>query len=78
MDVKADTVIDAKGLSCPIPLVRAKNTINKMGSDEVLEVQITDRGSINELNAWVRTSEHELVDLIKEENGVYRCWIRKK
>jgi len=46
-DVTADSVLDAKGLSCPMPLLRTKKEIGKLKSGEILQVDGTDPGSRN-------------------------------
>ncbi len=76
MNIKVDKIVDAKGIACPIPLVRTQNAINQMESNEVLEVHTTDRASVNDLNAWARTNGHELLSFT-EDAGVYRFQIKK-
>ncbi|MBB5325317.1 TusA-related sulfurtransferase [Anoxybacillus tepidamans] len=69
-------MVDAKGLSCPMPLVKTKKAIDELTSGQVLEVQTTDKGAKNDLAAWAKVSGHKLVDM-KEENGVLTFWIEK-
>lgn len=69
-------VVDAKGLSCPMPLVRTKKAIDELVSGQVLEVQTTDKGAKNDLAAWASISGHKLVEM-KEDNGVFTFWIEK-
>lgn len=73
----ADIVIDAKGLSCPIPVVKAKKGIESIQSGQAMELQATDKGSVNDMKAWVNQMNHELID-VKEENGVFTFLVRKK
>ncbi|WP_027964399.1 sulfurtransferase TusA family protein [Halalkalibacillus halophilus] len=68
--------LDAKGLACPMPIVRTKKAIEEVNSGEILEVQATDAGAKSDLTAWTKSSGHELVDS-KEENGVYTFYVRK-
>lgn len=70
------TTVDARGLACPMPIVKAKKGIDKLQSGEVLELLTTDKGSGNDLKAWVKTGGHELLETT-EENGVFRFYIRK-
>ncbi|MGZ9584030.1 sulfurtransferase TusA family protein [Paenibacillus marinisediminis] len=74
--MNADQVLDAKGLACPMPIVRTKKAIEAMDSGQLLEVQTTDKGSKNDITAWCASSKHELVGSV-EENGVFKFWIKK-
>lgn len=68
--------LDAKGLACPMPVVRARKAMNDMAEGEVLEIHATDKGSVADLAAWSKSGGHELVDQ-KEEDGVFTFWIKK-
>lgn len=74
--MNVNKVLDAKGLSCPMPVVRAKKAMDELTSGQVLEIQTTDKGSKNDLPAWAKASGHTVIDM-KEENGVLTFWIRK-
>lgn len=74
--MKADKVLDAKGLSCPMPLVKTKKAMDSLQSGQVLEVRVTDKGAKNDLAAWAKSGGHTLLE-IKEEEGVLRFFIRK-
>jgi tRNA 2-thiouridine synthesizing protein A len=69
--------LDVKGLSCPLPIVKAAKAIKELTSGEVVEVLATDPGSVPDFNAWSRSTGHELVEQTTAE-GVYRFLIRKK
>ncbi|WP_188207397.1 sulfurtransferase TusA family protein [Alkalibacillus aidingensis] len=68
--------LDAKGLACPMPIVRTKKAIEDINSGEVLEVHATDVGAKSDLTAWTKSSGHDLIES-KEDNGVYKFYIRK-
>lgn len=74
MNVKQ--VLDAKGLSCPMPIVRTKKAMDVLQSGEVLEVHLTDKGSIKDIPAWAQTGGHEVLQHV-EEDGVLKFWIKK-
>jgi len=74
--LKADQVLDAKGLSCPMPIVKTKKTMDMMEPDQVLEIHTTDKGAKADLAAWSKTSGHELIEQV-EEGDVLKFWIRK-
>ena len=69
-------VLDAKGLACPMPIVKTKKAINELQSGEVLEIHTTDKGAKNDLAAWAKSGRHELVKY-DEENDILKFWIKK-
>ncbi|MGE5701803.1 MAG: sulfurtransferase TusA family protein [Clostridia bacterium] len=69
-------LLDAKGLACPMPIVRTKKAMNELQSGEVLEIHVTDKGFKNDLNAWVNSTGNEMVEH-QEEDGVLKFWIKK-
>lgn len=75
--MNADKVLDAKGLACPMPIVKTKKAIEELQSKQILEVQTTDKGSQNDLIGWANSTGHTLLES-KEEGGVYSFWIKKK
>ncbi len=72
----ADKVLDAKGLACPMPIVKTKKSMTEMSSGQVLEIHTTDKGAVNDLTAWAKSGGHELLKH-EEENGVLKFWIQK-
>lgn len=72
----ADLVVDAKGLACPMPIVKAKKGIDTLTSGQVMELVTTDKGAMNDFKAWVNQTNHELIEA-KEEDGVYKFLVRK-
>ncbi|WP_136605039.1 sulfurtransferase TusA family protein [Paenibacillus dokdonensis] len=75
--MNADKVLDAKGLACPMPIVRTKKAIEELQTGQILEVQSTDKGSKNDLTGWANSTGHQLLEN-REENGIYTFWIKKK
>jgi len=69
-------VLDAKGLACPMPIVRTKKAIDEIDSGEILEIHATDKGAKNDLTAWAESGGHELIQ-DAEEAGVFKFWIKK-
>ncbi|EST54518.1 hypothetical protein T458_14685 [Brevibacillus panacihumi W25] len=69
-------IIDAKGLACPMPIVRTKKAMDELAPGEILEVHATDKGSKNDLTAWAGSTGHELLKS-EEEAGVFKFWIKK-
>lgn len=69
--------VDARGLSCPMPIVKTAQAIKLAASGELIEVLATDAGSVKDFAAWSRTTGHELVEQ-SVDGGVYRFVIRRK
>lgn len=74
--MEATRKLDAKGLSCPMPIVRTKKAMDELQSGDILEVHATDKGSVKDIAAWVNSSGHELLKSV-EENGIFKYWIQK-
>jgi tRNA 2-thiouridine synthesizing protein A len=74
--MESTKVLDAKGLACPMPIVKTKKAMNDLQSGDVLEVHATDKGAKNDLTAWAKSGGHELVKH-EEENDVFKFWIKK-
>ncbi|MEE4217022.1 MAG: sulfurtransferase TusA family protein [Xanthomonadales bacterium] len=73
----ADKVLDAKGLNCPLPILKAKKALKDMTTGQILQVLSTDPGSVADFQAFCRTTGNELVEH-SEEGGVYTFLIGKK
>lgn len=71
-----DQELDARGLNCPLPIVRAKKAITPMNVGQVLKVVATDPGSVKDFDAFCQQTGHELVSS-REGSGEYEFLIRK-
>lgn len=74
--MNTDKILDAKGLACPMPIVKTKKAIQELETGQILEVHATDKGAKSDLAAWTKSGGHELVQ-DTEEDGVLKFWIRK-
>ncbi|WP_088032818.1 sulfurtransferase TusA family protein [Evansella clarkii] len=74
--IKTDKVLDAKGLACPMPIVKTKKAVNEIESGQVLEIQATDKGSTADLKAWADRGGHQYLGTTEEE-GVLKHYLRK-
>ncbi|MCJ1885194.1 sulfurtransferase TusA family protein [Pseudomonas sp. LA21] len=72
-----DAELDASGLNCPLPLLKAKLELNRLPSGAVLKVIATDAGSQRDFRAFADLAGHSLLHE-EVEAGVYRYWLRKK
>jgi tRNA 2-thiouridine synthesizing protein A len=73
----ADQTLDAKGLNCPLPILKAKKAIMALPVGGTLEVLATDPGAVKDFAAFCRTTGHELVEQTTEGN-VFRFVLRRK
>lgn len=74
--IQSDVQLDAKGLACPMPIVKTKKAMQEVQEGQVLEVQATDKGSVADLAAWCKTVGHQYIG--SHENGnVFYHYIRK-
>lgn len=71
----ADKTLDAKGLNCPLPILKAKKAIGEVPKGGTLEVLSTDPGSVADFEAFCRTTGNELIES-GEDAGVYRFLIK--
>jgi tRNA 2-thiouridine synthesizing protein A len=71
-----DQELDASGLNCPLPILRAKKTLNSMSSGQVLHIIATDPGSVKDFEAFAKQTGNELMES-KEEGGKFHFLIRK-
>lgn len=72
-----DRQVDARGLNCPLPILRTKKSLNDMGSGEVVKVLTTDPGSVRDFHAFSRQTGHALL-ASDAENGEFVFFLRKK
>ncbi|NKI17756.1 sulfurtransferase TusA family protein [Spongiibacter sp. KMU-166] len=71
-----DVRVDACGLDCPLPLLKAKQALNRMAKGEVLELLATDAGSQRDFTVFAQQSGNPLL-LQEESDGVFRYLLKK-
>lgn len=76
-DIKADVRVDACGLNCPMPVLKAKKAIDALEPGQVMELVATDSGTKADIPALLKRLGHELLGT-KEENKKFYYYIRKK
>lgn len=74
--MEVNKVLDAKGLACPMPIVKTKKAMHELEGGQVLEIHATDKGAKNDLAAWAKSGGHELIKH-EVENDVLKLWIKK-
>ena len=75
--VIVDVTVDARGLNCPMPIVKTAQAVKAMASGQTVEVLATDPGSTKDFAAWSKSTGNELVEQ-SVDGGVYRFVMRKK
>lgn len=71
-----DDELDASGLNCPLPILRAKKSLSAMESGKVLHIIATDPGSVKDFEAFSRQTGNELMES-KETGGKFHFLIKK-
>ena len=70
------TTVDAKGLSCPMPIVKTAQAVKTVPAGEIIEVLATDPGSVKDFAAWTRSTGNAIVEQT-EADGIYRFVIKR-
>ncbi len=71
-----DEELDASGLNCPLPILRAKKALSKLEAGKVLHIIATDPGSVKDFEAFSKQTGNELMES-KEEGGKFLFLIKK-
>ncbi|KPL27250.1 MAG: hypothetical protein AMJ72_09830 [Acidithiobacillales bacterium SM1_46] len=72
----ADKELDARGLNCPLPILRAKKTLNEMTAGQTLKIIATDPGSVKDFAAFAKQTGNELLES-NEAAGEYTFLLKK-
>ena len=80
-NVVFDKVLDARGLACPMPIVKARQEVNQLQPGQVLKVVSTDRGSVKDFQGWTQTAKNLqlLAQETESENGkeIYVHYVKR-
>ena len=72
-----DKEVDARGLHCPLPILRLKKALADLSGGQVLKLVATDPGSVKDFQAFSRQTGHQLLSS-SESNGEYIYFVKKK
>ncbi len=75
--MNADQELDARGLNCPLPILRTKKSLAGMQSGQVLKIVSTDCGSVKDMQAFATQTGNQLLEQT-ETNGEYVFFMKKK
>lgn len=72
-----DKELDARGLKCPLPILRCKKAIAEIAAGQVLKIVATDKGAVRDFQGFCKQTGHELV-LLEEQDEEFIFHIKKK
>ena len=72
----ADATLDAKGLNCPLPILKARKALKDVPDNGTLEIIATDPGAVADFQAFCRQTGNELLEH-SEDDGIYQFLIKK-
>lgn len=73
-----DKEVDARGLNCPLPILRAKKALAEMQSGTILRVLATDPGSIKDFQAFARQTGNNLLSEVETADKVFEFFLKRK
>jgi len=75
-NLKAEKVVDARGMACPGPLLEAKKAITAVSVGAVMEVLSSDEGTNNDIPLWARKMQYEFLGVV-EDAGFWRLFVKR-
>lgn len=75
-EITVNKVLDAKGLACPMPIIKTKKEIQTLEPGQIIEIQATDKGSKADLEAWAKATGNQYIGMI-EDGDVLKHYLRK-
>lgn len=75
--VQIDREVDARGLNCPLPILRTKKALNDMTTGQVLRILATDPASVRDFQAFAKQTGNQLVEQ-REQDGAFLFLLRRK
>lgn len=75
--LSVDREVDARGLNCPLPILRTKKALNDMKSGQVLRILATDPSALRDFQAFAKQTGNELLQHV-EQDGVFSFLVRRR
>ena len=75
-NLKAEKVVDARGMACPGPLLEAKKAITAISLNAVMEVLSSDEGTNNDIPMWAKKMQYEFLGVV-EDAGFWRLFVKR-
>ncbi len=76
--MRYDKEVDARGLNCPLPILRAKKMLAEMKSGQIVRVLATDPGSVKDFQAFSRQTGNELIGQGETPDKAYEFFLKRK
>jgi tRNA 2-thiouridine synthesizing protein A len=76
-NVAVDATLDATGLLCPLPVLKARRALKPLAAGAILEILATDPGATRDFEHFCQTTGCELLEAREEPGGVLRFWLKK-
>ncbi len=73
----ADTTVDARGLQCPMPVIKLSQALKAAGSGQSVELLSTDKGSCSDVPAWAEDMGFPLTESFQSDDGVFHFVLEK-
>jgi TusA-related sulfurtransferase len=67
----ADDTLDARGLLCPLPVIRVQDRVRSLAPGALLDVIATDPGTLHDVPAWCRVHGHEVLEAVQEDRLIH-------
>jgi len=78
MSIEIHAEVDARGLNCPLPILRAKKALALMESGQYLKVTATDTGSLNDFQAFAQQTGNTLIEQQQTNDGLFIHILRRR
>jgi Predicted redox protein, regulator of disulfide bond formation len=75
-NLKIDKVVDARGTSCPGPILAAKKAITEVSVGQIMEVLASDSGTQKDIPAWCKKTGHEYLGLL-DDAGAFKLYVKR-
>ena len=75
--MNADRELDARGLNCPLPILKAKKALAEMSSGQTLKIIATDSGSVRDFQAFAKQTGNELVEQA-DQSGSFVFYMKRR
>ncbi len=69
LQLTADYLVDAKGLKCPMPVIKLQQQVRQSNPGEVISIECTDSGAEKDIASWTRVNKHSLLEVIITDYG---------
>ena len=75
-EIKVDSELDCRGLSCPLPVLKTKKAIQALDAGQVLKMICTDQGSKKDMSSWSDRTGNPILKS-EEDGGEFTFWLQK-